>query len=305
LLWFHQARQENEVIMEHLYDISQVSRQSFHEWRQPSARQLSPSAVVLAAARQVRQEELPGVGARKLYRYLGQHQAHQSVLQGWGKHRFEQLCLHNGLRLVPIRPKIKTTQRGDYVFPNLVSGLEISATDRIWVSDMAYVFCGTSLLGYTTTVEDAYSRFLLALVVSQTLQADDTIVPAIQQAIQYRNLTSSNNLVFHSDAGKQYIQKRFLKILHHYNIRSSMAENALENAYSERINGTIKNEYIYRMGIRTLEHLQQAKDFIWHSYNFVRPHQSLGFKTPFEFEQQHATLQPCQRTVLKIKEIKQ
>jgi transposase InsO family protein len=292
------------MTMEHLYRVSQVSRQSFHAWLRPSARRAAPVAVVLAAARQVRQEELPGVGARKLYRHLAQHEVHQQALQGWGKHRFEQLCLQNGLRLVPIRPKIKTTQRGDHVFPNLVSGLEINGIDRVWVSDMAYVFCGTGLVGYTTTVEDLYSRFLLALVVSQTLQAEQTIVPAIQQAIQYRNLTSPSNLIFHSDAGKQYIQKRFLEILRAHEIRSSMAENALENAYGERINGTIKNEYLYRMGIHTLQHLQQARDFIWHSYNFIRPHQSLGFKTPFQFEQHHATLQPCQRTVLKIKEIK-
>ncbi len=65
-------------------------------------------------------------------------------------------------------------------------------------------------------------------------------------------------------------------------IRASMGEvgNAYDNAYAERVMGTLKREYglgeVFKMGIKRA--VEEAIEL----YNEERPHQSLGYATPSE-----------------------
>ena len=291
--------------MEALYDIAGTSRQAFHRWLRPSQRDLwaAPGEAVLEAARQVRNDILPGQGARKLHFYMCSQPDHAPLMKGWGKHRFEALYMSGGLRLLPRRALVKTTCRGQFVFPNLIEGKQLDNINQVWDSDMCYVFYGTNLLGYATTVKDVYSRFLLALGFSQTMRAEDTTLPALYAALQFRSINVYQNLVFHSDGGKQYIQRDFLQTLNNYGICSSMARNALENPFAEKLNDIIKNEYLQHLNVNSFAQLQSAGQFIFNSYNYHRPHENLKYLTPFAFEEKIATLQPDQRTKMIIKVI--
>lgn len=291
------------MTMQALFMQSGVSRQAFHKALYPSeyALNITPAEQVLQVVRLIRKDDLPGTGARYLFRYMQENVKYASVLTGWGKHRFEQLCLGDGLRLVKPKNFIRTTKPGNVRFPNLIEGLTINNIDQVWASDISYVFYKREFLGYTTTVLDIYSRYLLALIFSTTMRAVDTVIPALQMAMQVRGKNKFPGLIFHSDRGSQYGADKFLEIVNGAEMSSSMAKNALENAFAERINDTIKNAYFLNWGVNSRSQLTLAVPKLLHSYNSIRPHQHLDHKTPLAFEQYIATLQDHLRPPLKIK----
>jgi putative transposase len=290
--------------MESLFEVAGISRQAFHQWLLPSEREQNRTSEeqVLAMARQLRREFLPGAGGRVLYFFLrNKHPQFDSMLSGWGKHQFEALCLANGMRIESRRFVPKTTVRGDFVFPNLIEGMKINDINQIWVSDICYLYsaCG-KLLGYATTLMDLYSRQLLGLSFSVTMRAVDTAQAVINQAFECRKTACFDQLIFHSDGGKQYIETHFVQALRSRNIQSSMAENCYENSFAEALNDTLKNHLLHDAKLNSFAQLKKLETFIKYGYNHYKPHSALNRRTPIEFEQHLLNLQPCQRTILEI-----
>lgn len=294
------------MTMQTLYDIAATTRQAFHYWKQPSdcQQEKTPAAVVLRMAKDIRKDFLPGSSAREIFHYIrtNKHPQYNNLLIGWGKHHFESLCLDAGMRIEYRRFVPKTTVRGDYIFPNRIEGADINDINRIWVSDITYLYgFEGQLLGYATSLIDLYSRRLLGLSFSQTMHASVTSRAILEQAFKIRTQSAYPSLIFHSDGGKQYIEKDFLALLRSKNIDSSMAESCYENAFAESFNDLLKNHLMVDMTINSFTQLKKLETFIKHCYNFNRPHGSLNKRTPVEFELSLATLPPCQRTLLLIK----
>jgi putative transposase len=293
--------------MENLYTTAGITRQAFYRWlyRSTSGQQRTPPHVVLEMARDVRENHLPGSSAREVYFYIrSKHEAYKTALSGWGKHRFEAICLANGLRVEYRRPFIKTTLRGDFVFPNRIEGAEISNIDQVWVSDICYLFGSQGkLIGYATSLLDLYSRRLLGLSFSQTMRAEETAQSVLCQAFEVRKQTAFERLVFHSDAGKQYIETNFVRALRSRKIQSSMAKNCYENAFAEAFNDTLKNHMLCDTTLNSFAQFKKQEGFLKQCYNHNKPHTSLNRMTPVEFELNLLSMQPCQRTLLKIKKI--
>ncbi len=293
--------------MQTLYQVADISRQAFHHWLQTSAYEQTrtPPKLVLEMARQVRKDFLPGSSAREVYFYIRQkHKHYDWLLVGWGKHAFEALCLVNGLRIITKRFVPKTTVRGKFVFPNRIEGLQITDINRIWVSDICYLFGSNgTLIGYATSLIDLYSRRLLGLSFSQTMHAKVTSQEALRQALEIRTDITFQNLFFHSDGGKQFIEISFLKELKKRNIQSSMADSCYENAFAEAFNDILKNHMLFDLDINSFHQLKKHEQFIKDCYNRNRRHHSIQKLTPCEFEQLISTLQHSQRTELKIKVI--
>lgn len=295
--------------MESLYEAAHISRQAFYSWLRPTQRQKAraPEYLVVDMAQKVRKCFLPGSSAREVYFYIrNKHPEFNSMLLGWGKHTFEALCLNNGLRVEHRRFVPKTTIRGDFMFPNRIEGMSISGINQIWASDICYLY-GTNgaLLGYATSLIDLYSRKLLGLSFSQTMHASVTSREALRQAYQGQNNDKFQNLIFHSDGGKQYIESNFVEALRDKDIQSSMAESCYQNAFAEAFNDILKNHMLYDLNLNSFSQLKKQESFIKNCYNNNRPHNSINRLTPVEFEQHILTLQPCQRTTLKIKVIDQ
>jgi len=60
-----------------------------------------------------------------------------------------------------------------------------------------------------------------------------------------------------------------------------------ENGKAERINGTIKNNYLIHREINTFEELKKEVDRTVQLYNNEKPHIKLKRKTPIEFEKSY------------------
>jgi putative transposase len=292
--------------MQSLYSAAQTTRQSFHQWKQPSLVQQErvPIKLILQLAQKVQLKYLPGAGARTLYYYIrNKLPEYKKCIKGIGKHAFEAICLQNGMRIEYRRFVPKTTVRGDFVFPNLIYGKHLDDINQVWVSDISYLY-GTSgtLLGYATSLIDIYSRRLLGLTFSQGMFAKATVQVVLKQALEERKQEKYNNLIFHSDGGKQYIESSFLKTLNDHKIVSSMAENCYENAFAEAFNDTLKNHMLHKSEVHTFIQLKKLETHFKYCYNFNKPHSSLRNLTPVEFEQYIQCDQSCQRTILEIKD---
>jgi transposase InsO family protein len=295
------------MTMNALFEAAGISRQAFYDWIRPSDRELArtPKSTVLQMAEQIRLKFLPGSSAREVYFFIrNKHPKFNDLLFGWGKHSFEKLCLNNGMRVEFRRFVPKTTVRGDYIFPNLIEGLTISDFNQVWVSDICYIFGSHGkLVGYATTLIDLYGRKLLGLTFSKTMHAAVTSQEIIRQAFLERKKRHFDGLIFHSDGGKQYIEKIFLAQLTDKHIDSSMAESCYHNAFAESFNDILKNHMMHKLIINSFSQLKQHEQFLKNCYNCYRPHGSLHKMTPNEFEQHSLTLQPNQRTSFKIKVI--
>ena len=122
---------------------------------------------------------------------------------------------------------------------------------------------------------------------SKQMKADD-VARALSMAIKARR--SQTPLIHHSDRGSQYCSAVYQKILETNKIRPSMTDgyDCYQNALAERVNGILKQEFLlYRC--KTFADLKTLVEQSVHIYNCMRPHLSLGMKTP---EQVHENAIP-------------
>ena len=101
---------------------------------------------------------------------------------------------------------------------------------------------------YRSTVMQYRSTFyifklFLSYNVSETLLAEAN-VKALNRAFNLGGINQYPDFIHHSVKGIQYIYDVYVKSLKQYNIKISMCDSHYENAFAERINGTIKNEYL-------------------------------------------------------------
>ena len=94
---------------------------------------------------------------------------------------------------------------------------------------------------------------------------------------QYKQLP----IIHHSDRGSQYCSLDYVKLMKRNGMEISMTESGdpRDNPIAERVNGTIKNEYLYPLQV-SMTGLRMRVQKAIHMYNAERPHLSLGMNTP-------------------------
>lgn len=200
-----------------------------------------------------------------------------------GRDKFIEIGSELGLLIARPKNYQRTTfSNPSCCIPNLTTNLEIRDINQVWVSDITY-FSVNSVFYYITFLEDVYSRRILGFSASSNLGAHSCCV-ALNNAIKKRNGSCLSNLIHHSDRGTQYTSNIYLNILKEHNISVSMCNSVYENTHIERVNGIIKGEYLSHSDIRDIETLKSNLKRAVHLYNFERPHWSIGFNTPVEFE---------------------
>lgn len=250
------------------------SKQAFHQKLDRMRRQQEQEQLLIPIVRQLRQEH-PGVSVRQLYWVLQP----QSV----GRDKFELLCYENGFKLQRVRCFRRTTDSTGVIrFPNLVIGREFTGINQGWSSDITYYQIG-KIFYYLTLIMDLFSRRIVGFHVSKRLYTEQTTIPALEMAISQRR--DSRGVILHSDGGGQYYSKAFLELTKKHEIRNSMCDIVYENAMAERINGTIKNQYLKGYGPTSFSELEQMTQRAVKNYNFIRPHTSLNRMTPVAYEQ--------------------
>jgi len=220
--------------------------------------------------------------------------------EGFGRDKIEALLLRSGFRIVYPPNYMKTTQSVRIrQFDNLIKGLEIKGINQVVQTDITY-FWMNGRFGYLVFIIDVYSRLIVGYHASSGLESVANM-KALEMMIKLRERENLKGLIHHSDRGSQYHSKEYLKALTDHGIKISMCDKAWENAYTERINRTIKNEYLRHRKIDSLEKLRKNMDIDVKAYNTDRPHWSLPQQmAPATFEQYVTKLEKSKRPLIRI-----
>ena len=258
--------------MNRMYDATGISKQNFHQQMIRADLKQEEAGHLWELMLQLR-EDHPMMGARTMYDKL--------LPREIGRDAFIELYNEAGMRVRRYRNYRRTTDSsGVKRFDNLTEGLELTHADQAYCSDMTYYemngkFC------YLTFIMDMYSRRIVGWKASRTLRTEDTTIPCMQQLLQ--RTTEQSRPIFHSDGGGQYYSKEFLKLTGD-RFRNSMGKSAYENPKAERLNGTVKNDYLLGYGPKNFQELKKMLDRAVSMYNRERPHRALNRMTPVEFE---------------------
>ena len=146
---------------------------------------------------------------------------------------------------------------------------------------------------YAVLLIDIYTKRIVGFKVSDNMYAEANLA-ALKQALRLRHGEPLNGLVHHSDRGSQYGAKLYPDVLKKRGIGIRMGLHAQGNAYVERVNGTIKNEYLAHRSITSFSQLKREVAKAVKPYNEKRIHNGLPGKTkPVAFEQE-LCLHPAQ-----------
>lgn len=255
--------------MNQLYKSIGISKQAVHQYQK--RQQVFDHKVMdlLAEAEDLRKIH-PGCGVEKMYHVLKPDFI--------GRDRFVGLFMDLGFRLKRKKNYRRTTIASKIYYPNLIKGMEVTAPSVIWQSDITYIDINGKFY-YAVFIIDVYSKKIVGYHISDSMRAEAN-VKALKMALKKNKAPQ----IHHSDRGSQYVYKAYVKLLRQSETQISMALSAQDNAYAERINRTIKEEYLdYWKPINHQQLKRNIKEAVNH-YNNKRPHNHLNKMTPIEFE---------------------
>ncbi len=229
---------------------------------------------IIHLVRQVRADH-PRMSARDIY-----NKVKPSTV---GRDQFEQICYNNGLRVKQRKNFRKTTNSmGVTRFPNYLKEVEVTGVNQAFVSDITYYEMENRFY-YLTFIMDLFNREIVGYSTSDNMRTENTTLPALNMAIRLRGSDNLKGTIIHSDGGGQYYSTEFKSLTRNTGMTNSMAEEVYENEHAERLNGIIKNNYLYPYGPTNFSSLRKSlKKAVW-MYNNEKPHSALNGNTPINY----------------------
>lgn len=254
-----------------------MSRQNYYAARRHRGRRQIDEALVIALV-QAQRRVHPRMGARKLLAVLRPELRQAEVVIG--RDRFFELLKAHGLLVARKRtwPRTTNSRHSLPVFHNLVADRAPTGPNQVWVSDLSYIRTEEGFL-YGALIMDRFSRKIVGAHIGDSLEAEGCVA-ALEQALAA--LPAECFPIHHSDRGCQYCCHAYVDRLQARGLAISMTEqnHCYENAYAERVIGTVKQEYELDATFRTkadaITSFYQAVEL----YNHHRPHLSLNYEVP-------------------------
>ena len=232
--------------------------------------------VIVSLVQEIRRRH-PRIGGRKLKIMLERDHGINV-----GRDMLFGILGRNGLLLRRRVRHRRTTFSGHGLrtYPDCVKELVVSRPDEVWVTDITCLFV-EGMVFYVFMMTDLYSRHVVGWTVSDNMRTENAL-EVLRQAFSNRNPEFSHlPVIHHSDRGSQYCSYRYVALLHQHGCIISMTETGdpRDNPVAERINGIIKNEYLYPLQVTAAGLKGRVHEAI-RRYNCERPHMSLGGFTP-------------------------
>jgi hypothetical protein len=252
-----------------------ISKQAVDQYHQKALVKQREAQEFIEKADAIRNHH-PMMGCRKM--------ALKTKRQGWGRDKVEQLLLGSGYKIIYPPNYIKTTRpQYDLIFPNLIEGIRLNGINQVVQTDISYIWINGCFY-YLVFIIDVYSRRIVSYHAGENMEASANI-RALKMMMRTRKEQCLKGMIHHSDRGSQYTSKIYLTMLGENKIKISMCKHAWENAYTERINRTIKEEYLAHWKIETYDQLKKAVAKAVRRYNEERPHWNLPMQlSPVQFE---------------------
>lgn len=264
--------------------VLEVSRSGFYAWRKrPKSLRVRANDRLRLEIRAVHVETKRRYGAIKI-----QQELNASGIE-CGHNRVARLMREEGLKSKRSR-KFRVTTQSDHSFPvarnELLRKFDLSmnrSADRVWTADITYLWTHEGWL-YLAVVIDLASRRVVGWSMDERLER---FLPlnALSMALSQRR--PAPGLLHHSDRGSQYASREYREALDETEAVASMSRlgDCWDNAVVESFFATLKTELAFDSDWKTRGEARRAVvDYIEVWYNRKRRHQTLGYLTPAQYE---------------------
>ena len=198
---------------------------------------------------------------------------HKRLYRVW-----KQEALH--LRLPPKRPKIRRVYQ-DLIAPDQVN--EGWAMD--FVSDWV-IGPGQEKVRIINIIDEC-SRKALWTEAYSSISAK-VLTEVLDKVIAWRGCPS----YIRCDNGPEFISAKLAEWAdkHQVDLRFTQPGKPTQNGLIERLNGTLRKECLNLEWFESIPKLNEQLQEWWHEYNSIRPHSSIDYQTPNEFEDVNQSL---------------
>ncbi len=276
--------------LEKLCGLFGLTRQAFYQHMKRGVDNAIEEELVIKQVLKIRKDHKRMGGRKLFYKLRSFLEDHQIKM---GRDAFFRILASRNLLVKKRKRRVYTTNSFHWLtrYPNLIRNIQPNAPNQLWVSDITYWKCGSYYL-YITLITDAYSHMIVGYHMAETLESVES-VQALHMAISTLS-SKPDRLIHHSDRGAQYCSTIYVELLKANNIQISMTENGdpLENAIAERVNGILKDEYLWNHNTNSIDEAKRILDRSIELYNFDRPHMSISNFTPYEVHHQNNYIEP-------------
>lgn len=273
----HQDEHKTTILCEAL----NIKRSSYYDWlRRSESKRDKENHYLLRRIQRVHQTSRDNYGAVKTWEAL------RALGERCGLHRVERIRRKHGIEAKRMR-LFRAANSGRNNEPAADNVLDreftVKQPDRVWVGDITFISTRKGVL-FLATVIDLYSRQIVGWSMSDK-QDRHLVKDALLMAIKARN--PKPGLIHHTDQGIQYTSRDYQTLLKAHEMIPSMSRkgNCHDNAVAESFFSHLKNELVYHRDFIDRDEARSAIfDYIEVFYNRQRLHQTLGYKTPIEYE---------------------
>lgn len=222
--------------------------------------------------------KMPYLGVRKLKIKLALKLSNDQVGIEVGRKLIKRCMAEMGIYAMYPKPNLSKRNLKHKIHPYLLRNLAIEQPNQVWAIDITYIKMGRNHL-YLTAIIDWYSRFIVGWALSQSLDTAP-VLEAVSSAIKRHGRPE----IINSDQGCQFTSAEYIDVLKTNQIRQSMDGKArwIDNVIIERWFRSLKVEYVYINELETQRKIRIGIAGYIDEYNYERPHQSHGYKVPFE-----------------------
>jgi putative transposase len=182
---------------------------------------------------------------------------------------------------------IRTNSKKEYLKDRrkrniLKQQFNVDKPNTAWVSDITYYKYNDKCF-FICAIIDLFSRKVIAYKISKNNSTQLT-KSTVKIAIESRH--PNKGLIFHNDHGANYTSATFSKYLTENGITQSFSKvrNPYDNSVAESFFSSLKREELYRRKIKSEYELKQIICEYIDFYNNRRPHATINYKTPNQYE---------------------
>ena len=194
-----------------------------------------------------------------------------------GRKRVQTAMREMGIEGIHPGPNLSKRDLQHRIYPYLLRNVVPRSPHHVWGIDVTYIRLLHGWMYLVATI-DWYSRYVISWELDHTLE-----MPFVLDCVD-RALSFATPSIWNSDQGSHFTSPSYLERLKAKSVQISMdgKGRALDNIFTERLWRSLKYEEVY---LHEYDSPREARERIrdWFTfYNRERPHQSLGYKTPWE-----------------------
>jgi putative transposase len=160
-----------------------------------------------------------------------------------------------------------------------------SGRNQVWSYDFVFDHCANGQQLKCLTVTDEFTKEGLAIDVDGRIRSP-RVIEVLSRLVSERGAPT----FLRSDNGPEFVSKALLSWIVAHGIDTALIEpgKPWQNGVAESFNGKFRDECLSLEWFRTRAEAKSIIERWRRHYNDVRPHSSLGYRTPNEFASQRA-----------------